>query len=210
MQEVRKLPGHSLKPMGIAGLSHHCLFHITDTISNYHFLIGTGTEVSILPATSAEHRQQQADFNLVAVNGGSIPSFGKHSLTLNMGSRRTFRYLFQVFAIANVHIPIIRANFLYHYSQLMDMTNSQLVDSVTQLRVQGILRQVESPRPSFFHHNMLHLQPLLSNIQLFSNHTSAAILVNITLCTTFKLMVLLSMHDHEDWLLKNKKQHDKS
>ena len=136
-----------LKATGIAGLSHSRLFYIADTISNYHFLIDTGAEVSVLPATSTECRQQQADFNLVAVNGATISTFGKRSLTLNLGLRRTFRW---VFVIANVHIPIIGADFLRHYSLLVDITNSQLVDSITQLRVQGILSQVESPRPSFF------------------------------------------------------------
>ena len=83
----------------------------------------------------------------MTVNGASIPTFGKHSLTLNLGLRRTFRW---VFVITNVHIPIIGADFLRHYSLLVDMTNSWLVDSITQLRVQGIHSQVESLRPSFF------------------------------------------------------------
>ena len=84
---------------------------------------------------------------LVAVNGASILTFGKCSLTLNLGLRRTFRW---VFVIANVHIPIIGADFLHHYSLVVDMTNSWLVDSITQLRVQEILSHVESLRPSFF------------------------------------------------------------
>ena len=77
-------------------------------------------EVSVLSATSAECQQQQADINLVAVNGVSIPTFGKRSLTLNLGLRRTFRW---IFVIANVHIPIIGPNFLRHYSIFVDMTN---------------------------------------------------------------------------------------
>ena len=68
--------GHLLKVTGVAGLSHSRLFYITDIISNYYFLIDTGAEVSVLPATSAERRQQQADFNLLAVNGATIPTFG--------------------------------------------------------------------------------------------------------------------------------------
>ena len=47
-------PGHLLKATGIAGLSYSHLLYITDTISNYRFLIDTGAEVSVLPATSAE------------------------------------------------------------------------------------------------------------------------------------------------------------
>ena len=74
-----------------------------------------------LPATLVEGRQLQADFNLVVLNGVSISTFGKHSLNLNLGLRRTFRW---VFVIANVDIPIIEADFLHHYSLLVDMTNS--------------------------------------------------------------------------------------
>ena len=116
----------------------------------------------------------------------SISTFGKRSLNLNLGLRRTFRW---VFVIANVDIPIIEADFLHHYSLLVDMTNSRLVNSFTQLRVLGILSEVEiSETIIFFNHNILHLQLLLPSIQLFSNHTSAAVLVNITLCTTFILI----------------------
>ena len=90
-------------------------------ISHHHFLIDTGTEVSVLPTSPAECRQQRTDFSLVAVNGATIPTYEKHSLTLNLGLRRTFRW---VFIIASVHIPIIGANFLRHFSLLLDMPNS--------------------------------------------------------------------------------------
>ena len=138
MQEIGKLRGHSLKVVGTAGLSHSHLFYITDNISHHRFLIDTGAEVSVLPAL-AERRQQRTDFSLVAVNGATIPTYGKHSLTLNLGLRRTFRW---IFVIASVHIPIIGANFLRHFSLLVDMSNSRLVDTVTQLRVQAILSTI--------------------------------------------------------------------
>ena len=48
VQEVRKLPGHTLKAMSVAGLSHSHLIYITDTVSNYRFLVDTGAKVSIL------------------------------------------------------------------------------------------------------------------------------------------------------------------
>ena len=83
----------------------------------------------------------------MAVNGATIPTFGKCSLTLNLGSGRTFRW---VFVIANIHSPIIGADFFCHYSLLVNMTNSWLVNSITQLRVQGIPSQVESLGSSFF------------------------------------------------------------
>jgi len=49
-----------------------------------------------------------------------------------------------------VQIPIIGADFLHHHSLLVDMANSRLVDTVMQLKVQGILSQIVSPSPSFF------------------------------------------------------------
>ena len=81
----------------------------------------TGEEVSVLPSTSSERQQKNTDFTLVAVNGATIPTFGKRSLTLNLGLRRTFRW---VFVVASVGIPILGADFLRHYSLLVDMTNS--------------------------------------------------------------------------------------
>ena len=65
----------------------------------------------------------------------------------DLGLRRTFRW---VFVNANVHTPIVGADFLCHYNLLVDMKQSRLVDSVTQLRVQGILSHTSSPSPSLF------------------------------------------------------------
>ena len=130
------------------------------------------------------------------------PHIWKRSLTLNLGLRRTFRW---VFVVASVGIPILGADFLCHYSLLVDMMNSRLVDTITQLRVQGILSEVESPRPSFFLYNILHLQPSLPNTQLFFSHTSVAILFNLKLHTIFIPMAHLLQHDHEGWLQRSYK-----
>ena len=82
-----------------------CLFFISD--SN-HFLIDTGTEVSVLPPSCTEHKHPQ---NLLAVNGSAIATYGKRSLNLNLGLWRTFRW---VFIVANVQSPILGADFLRH------------------------------------------------------------------------------------------------
>ena len=94
---------------------------------------------------SQEHKHQNG-FNLLAVNGSGIAAYGKWSLTLNLGLRRTFRC---VFIVADVHTPILGADFLRHYDLLVEMKQSHLVDTITQLRVQGILSQTTSSRPSF-------------------------------------------------------------
>ena len=113
-----------------------------------------------------------------------------------------------MFVVASVSIPILRADFLHSYSLLVDMTNSRLIDTITQLRVQGILSEVESPRPSFFLYNILHLQPSLPNTKLYFRNTSVAILLNMILHTIFTLMAHLLQHDHEGWLQRIYKQHE--
>ena len=189
MQEVGKLLGHTLKATGIAGLSHSRLFYITDTIYNHRFLIDTGAEVSILPATSVERRQQQADFSLVAVNGASIPTFGKCSISLNLGLRRTFRW---VFVIANVHISIIEADFLCHYNLLVDLVGPVLLSQGCRYLLKCVDRftrwpeaipLLDSTAETAAHaflmagfHNLEFLQSLLltevSSLNLLSGRTS--------------------------------------
>ena len=145
MQQIGKLQGQALMATGVSGLIPSHLFYIIDSNHNYRFLVDTGAEVSVLPPSPAD-RKHQDGFNLLAVNGSGIATFGKRSLTLNLGLCRTFRW---VFVIANVHTPILGADFLRHYNLLVDMKQSRLVDSITQLRVQGILSHTPSPSPSF-------------------------------------------------------------
>ena len=127
------------------GLLPSHLFFVTDSNSGYHFLVDTGAEVSVLPPSGTERKHPQGGCNLLAVNGSAITTYGKRSLTLNLGLRRTFRW---VFIVANVQSPILGADFLRHYNLLVDIKHSRLVDAITQLRVQGIISQVTSPSPS--------------------------------------------------------------
>ena len=117
MQQIGKLQGHALMATGVSGLIPSRLFYIIDSNHNYRFLVDTGAEVSILPPSPADCKHQDG-FNLLAVNGSGIATFGKCSLTLNLGLRRTFRW---VFAIANVHTPILGADFLRHYKAVLSI-----------------------------------------------------------------------------------------
>ena len=56
--------------------------------------------------------------------------------------------------MANVQAPILGADFLRHFSLLVDIKHSRLIDTTTQLRVQGMASQTTSPSTSF-----LPLQP---------------------------------------------------
>ena len=122
------------------------LFFITDNNSAYNFLVDTGAEVSVLPATCTDRKHPQDGCNLLEVNGSSIIVYGKRLLTLNLGLRRIFRW---IFIVANVQAPILGADFLCHFSLLVNIKHSHLIDATTQLRVQGVVSQATSPSPSF-------------------------------------------------------------
>ena len=69
---------------------------------------------------------------LQAANKTLIRTFGQRSLTLRIGLRRTFSW---VFVVADVSQPIVGADFLYHYGLLVDLRAKQLRDSTTSLSV---------------------------------------------------------------------------
>ena len=65
------------------------------------------------------HRKRTFNkLTLTAINNTPISTFGKRSLTLNIGLRRVFQW---VFIIANVHKPMIGADFLCHFGLLVEM-----------------------------------------------------------------------------------------
>ena len=94
---------------GVAGLSPSRLFYISDCSTNLNFLVDTGAEASVIPPTRTNRSNRQDGLTLQAVNNTSIPTYGKHSLSLDFGLRRIFRW---VFIIAEVKTPILGADFL--------------------------------------------------------------------------------------------------
>ena len=133
--------------MNVVEQQAHHLFHVTDKISSVHFLVDIGAEVSVIPPSHAERKCSQQTFALQAVNNAAITTYGCKPLTLDLGLRRTFHW---IFLIADVQTPILGTDFLRHYSLLVDMKRNKLLDSLTQLKVQGIVSQEPSPSPTFF------------------------------------------------------------
>ena len=129
---------------GTSSLLPSRLFFITDSYSSYHFLVDACAKVRVLPPSRTECKYPQDNHNLLAVNRLSIVTYGERSLTIKLGLRRTFR---RVFIVANMQNSILGADFLCHYSPLVDIKHS-ILNTVTQLRVQGITSQVVSPSPS--------------------------------------------------------------
>ena len=67
------------------------------------FFVDTGAQVSVLLPTSSDCLCKQG-LTLSAVNGSAIATYGTHTLTLNLGLRRTFCW---IFVIADVSKPLL-------------------------------------------------------------------------------------------------------
>ena len=101
--------------------------------------------MSAIPPSPADRQRTPDNLTLMAVNDTPIRTYGKRSLTLNLGLRRSLPW---IFIIADVQKPILGADFLRHFGLLVDMQKRQLVDTHTHLHIQGILSSVPSPSPS--------------------------------------------------------------
>ena len=136
LYSTAKRPGRPLMATSASGLETCRLLHITDRINRLTFLVDTGAQVSVLPPTCTDDLRKQEGFTLSAVNGTAIATYGTRSLTLNLGLRRTFRW---IFIIADVRKPLLGADFLHHFGLLVDIANGKLVDKHTHLSIHALL-----------------------------------------------------------------------
>ena len=141
--KVGKRPGQSLAATSDPGLPSSRLFSFHDFATGTRFLVDTGAEVSVIPP-SPNDRHHKTKLTLQAVNGSSIPTYGTQSLTLNIGLRRTFRW---IFVIADIQNPILDADFLCHFALLVDVKHNRLLDTTTQLHTHGTPTLTISPCP---------------------------------------------------------------
>ena len=106
-----------------------------DKNSHTKFLVDTGTEVSVVLPTHSERSRPQSLLTLQGVDGTRIATYGVRSCTLNLGLRRTFRW---IFILANVKHATLGADFLHHFGLVVDIRQCTLADSTTYLQVNGI------------------------------------------------------------------------
>ena len=133
---VVKRAGRSLAATGVTSPTHPGrLFYVHDTNSHTKFLVDTGAEVSVVLPTHSERSRPQSLLTLQGVDGTRIATYGVRSCMLNLGLRRTFRW---IFVLANVKHAILDADFLHHFGLVVDIRQCTLADSTTHLQVNGI------------------------------------------------------------------------
>lgn len=135
MHRVKKLNRSAISPKGAdeVGIPNSSRLFIIDAHSKTQYLIDTGADVSIIPATNNEKRHRLSNekrCQLYAANGTTIDTFGQRNIVLDVGLRRKFQW---PFIIANVTRAIIGADFLEHFGLLVDLKKRRLIDSLTNL-----------------------------------------------------------------------------
>nr|VZH90223.1 unnamed protein product [Spirometra erinaceieuropaei] len=110
-------------------------FYVCDTATRRRFLLDTGAQISVVPPTAADRRFPSPGFHLQAANCSPIPTVGSLSLTLNIGLRRSFTW---IFVIADVPHAILGSDFLAEFDLLVDCRRARLLDRTTGLFVRGL------------------------------------------------------------------------
>nr|VZH99561.1 unnamed protein product [Spirometra erinaceieuropaei] len=129
-QPLFKRPRQPVMATTAAGPSRPSrLFYINDKSSGLRFLVDTGAEVSVIPPLR-RHRLKPSQFSLQTANSTAISTYGQRCLTLDLGLRRRFQW---VFIEADVKSPIIGADFLSSFGLTVDVRHRRLTDTTTQL-----------------------------------------------------------------------------
>ena len=113
-----------------------------DTVSKRQFLVDTGAEVSVLPATGLTRAQGNQDhlcWQLTVAQSGHTES--AHSLFI---SPPTHIYQWD-FVIADVSRPLLGADFLHTNSLLVDLKGKRLMDAATYHSVPLQSTKVSAP-----------------------------------------------------------------
>ena len=135
-----KLAGQPVNAAHATGPSR--LLRPFDSNSKQRFLIDTGAEVSVFPASRSD-RLHKGDVTLRAANNSFINTYGLKRLILDFGLPRPFTWLF---LIADVTQPIIGADFLLQQKLLVDLNQKRLIDTRNGSRVYAEPSSDSSPR----------------------------------------------------------------
>lgn len=132
--QPKKLMSRSLETAGVNASPESRRILLYDRTSNTRYLIDTGSDVSIIPATARDRKKGATPFDLHAANGTKIHVYDKRFVTTDLGLRRRFNWLFLV---ADVGVAIIGADFLAAFGVLVDMKHRRLIDGLTKLSSTG-------------------------------------------------------------------------
>ncbi|GFO21026.1 retrovirus-related pol polyprotein [Plakobranchus ocellatus] len=119
------------RPTSATSESNMTQLFVTDEKSKRRFLVDTGAQVSVTPASWADKVSGATGPNLQAANRSSIATYGSRVVHLHLGNRVFDARLIS----ANVKRPLLGADFLRQHNLLVDIRGRRLIetDSFSQL-----------------------------------------------------------------------------
>jgi cleavage and polyadenylation specificity factor subunit 1 len=80
----------------VTGGSSSRLLYVMDKHSKTRFLIDTGAEVSVFPATQHDKLYRRKGVSLTAANNSAIHTYAKRELCLDLGLHRKLKWSFLI------------------------------------------------------------------------------------------------------------------
>ena len=114
--------------------------YVDDKRNKYKYLIDTGASVSVLPKSFANRTTDTGSMPLVASNNTTIITYGTSKHIVDVGLKEEYAWTFM---IADIKQPIIEADFLIHYSLLVDLKSRCLRDMRTGLAIPAALSSIK-------------------------------------------------------------------
>ena len=106
-------------------------------------MVDTGSDLCAVPRKPVPGCNERTSYGLFAANGTPTPTYGLHTLTLNLGLRRDFTWRF---VVADVQLPIIGVELLANFGLLVGCRNNSILDGVTSLSTPA--QTASTPFPS--------------------------------------------------------------
>ena len=125
-----------MNPTVNAAGSSDCLLSAAFSVNSttVEFLIDTGAAVSLLPTSMARKlclNIEPSVLTLSTVDNSPLHVLGETALSLH--SKKLRRVFDWYFVVADVHRPILGADFFTNFCLLIDFSNRKLIDSTTKL-----------------------------------------------------------------------------
>ena len=131
---------HDFAEATLLMLSHSKLLYVADKHNKCKYLIDTGAAVSVLPKSCANRTSDTGSLPLVAANNTTITTYGTSKHIVDIGLKREYAW---TFIKADIEQPIIGADFLIHYSLLVDLKSRCLRDMKTVLAIPATLSSIK-------------------------------------------------------------------
>jgi transposase InsO family protein len=126
----------------VAGGSVKNTLYLWDRRTGRSYLVDTGADVCVFPASADDKKHRRPSVSLTAANGSPIRSWGTRTIPLDLGGKRLFN---QDFYVADVTQPILGADFFIANHLAIDMRGRRIVDLESSGHIPAIQGDSRSP-----------------------------------------------------------------